>query len=116
MKKWKCSGCGYIHDGEEVCDTCPKCGAKADKFEALDQAKADLIERSRLEDFLFLCGGHVVDLPLVLLRVFLNFFLCRVAFVFAQNLVFLGLVGVLLCVAANVADGDAGFFGKLLQT
>lgn len=47
MKKWKCEVCGYIHDGDEVCDTCPKCGAAAEKFEALDQAKADLIERSR---------------------------------------------------------------------
>jgi len=47
MKKWKCEVCGYIHDGEDVCDLCPKCGAAAEKFEALDQAKADLIERSR---------------------------------------------------------------------
>jgi rubredoxin len=47
MKKWKCEVCGYIHDGEDVCDSCPKCGAGADKFEALDQTKADLIERSR---------------------------------------------------------------------
>jgi len=47
MKKWKCGVCGYIHDGDEVCDVCPKCGAAAEKFEPLDQAKADLIERSR---------------------------------------------------------------------
>ena len=47
MKKWKCSVCGYIHDGDEVCESCPKCGAPAEKFEELEQAKADLIERSR---------------------------------------------------------------------
>ncbi len=47
MKKWKCSVCGYIHDGDEVCEACPKCGAPAEKIELLDQAKADLIERSR---------------------------------------------------------------------
>ncbi len=47
MKKWKCKACGYIHDGDEVCDRCPKCGAPAEQFEELEAAKADLIERSR---------------------------------------------------------------------
>ena len=47
VKKWKCGVCGYIHDGEEIGGVCPKCGAAAEKFELLDQAKADLIERSR---------------------------------------------------------------------
>ena len=47
MKKWKCEVCGYIHDGDEVCDTCPKCGAPAAKFTALDETQANLIERSR---------------------------------------------------------------------
>lgn len=47
MKKWKCEVCGYIHDGDEVCSACPKCGAPAEKFMALDEAAATLIERSR---------------------------------------------------------------------
>ena len=46
MKKWKCV-CGYIHDGEEVCAECPKCGAPAEKFTELDEAAGTLIERSR---------------------------------------------------------------------
>jgi len=46
MKKWKCI-CGYIHDGDEVCGTCPKCGAKGSDFTALDEAAANLVERSR---------------------------------------------------------------------
>lgn len=46
MKKWKCV-CGYIHDGNEVCDICPKCGAKASDFTELDEAAAKMIERSR---------------------------------------------------------------------
>ncbi len=36
MKKWKCEVCGYIHDGDEVCDKCPKCGVSAEKFQALE--------------------------------------------------------------------------------
>ena len=47
MKKWKCDVCGYIHDGDEAPAQCPKCGASAEKFTALDQKAADLVERSR---------------------------------------------------------------------
>ena len=47
MKKWKCEVCGYIHDGDEVCEACPKCGAPAEKFTLLDEKAAALIERSR---------------------------------------------------------------------
>jgi len=46
MKKWKCI-CGYIHDGDEVCAICPKCGAKGVDFTVLDEATAKLVERSR---------------------------------------------------------------------
>ena len=46
MKKWKCV-CGYIHDGDEVCASCPKCGAPGSSFTELDEAAATLVERSR---------------------------------------------------------------------
>ncbi len=32
MKKWECTVCGYIHEGEEPPDKCPVCGADKDKF------------------------------------------------------------------------------------
>jgi len=32
MKKWKCSVCNYIHEGEEPPEKCPICGADRDKF------------------------------------------------------------------------------------
>ena len=32
MKKWKCTVCGYIHEGDEAPDKCPVCGAGKDKF------------------------------------------------------------------------------------
>jgi rubrerythrin len=32
MKKWKCTICGYIHNGDEPPDTCPICGAFREKF------------------------------------------------------------------------------------
>ena len=46
MKKWKCV-CGYIHDGDQAPDQCPKCGAPKEKFTLLDDKAAELVERSR---------------------------------------------------------------------
>jgi len=36
-KLWKCSICGYIHQGESAPLSCPKCGASQDKFHLLDE-------------------------------------------------------------------------------
>lgn len=47
MKKWKCSVCGYVHDGDAPPAKCPKCGAAAEKFTELDEKAANLVERSR---------------------------------------------------------------------
>jgi rubredoxin/uncharacterized membrane protein len=33
MKKWKCTVCGYIHEGDTPPEACPLCKAPADKFE-----------------------------------------------------------------------------------
>ena len=59
LKRWKCEGCGYIHDGDEAPAECPKCGASADRFALMDDAASDLVERSRRSNALH-C--HVVDL------------------------------------------------------
>ena len=32
MKKWECTVCGYIHEGEEPPEICPVCGADRSKF------------------------------------------------------------------------------------
>ncbi len=32
MKKWQCTVCGYIHEGDEPPDECPVCGADRSKF------------------------------------------------------------------------------------
>ncbi len=31
--RWRCSMCGYIHEGPEPPRWCPLCGAERDKFE-----------------------------------------------------------------------------------
>jgi rubredoxin len=38
---WKCSVCGFVHEGEDAPAVCPKCGAPKEKFVKLsdDDAK-----------------------------------------------------------------------------
>jgi hypothetical protein len=47
MKIWKCGVCGYLHDGEEAPENCPKCGAPREKFEALTPEATELVSKSR---------------------------------------------------------------------
>jgi uncharacterized membrane protein len=51
VKKWKCTVCGYIHEGDEPPEKCPVCGADRSKFielvseeKAEEKPKIDLIE------------------------------------------------------------------------
>ena len=40
MKKWECTVCGYIHEGDTPPDICPVCGAGAEYFkEIVDEAE-----------------------------------------------------------------------------
>ena len=32
MKKFVCSVCGYVHEGDAAPEKCPQCGVPADKF------------------------------------------------------------------------------------
>lgn len=43
---WKCTVCGYIHDGENPPEACPKCGAPAEKFTALTDEEAQKVYAS----------------------------------------------------------------------
>jgi len=44
---FKCTACGYIHDGETAPAACPKCGAPAEKLDAVANDAAVMIEKSR---------------------------------------------------------------------
>jgi rubredoxin len=47
MKKlWKCAVCGYIHEGENAPDICPKCGAPKEKFAELSSEDVEKIYKS----------------------------------------------------------------------
>lgn len=45
-KLWKCSVCGYIHEGDQAPEACPKCGAPKEKFIQLSDEEAEKIYKS----------------------------------------------------------------------
>ena len=40
MKKWQCTVCKYIHEGDEPPEKCPICGVPASKFILLEEGEA----------------------------------------------------------------------------
>lgn len=46
MKLFRCEVCGYVYEGEEKIDSCPKCGAPAEKHVALSEEDAAKIYSS----------------------------------------------------------------------
>lgn len=52
MKKWKCTVCGYVHEGDEPPEVCPVCGADRSLFELVEEtppsgehAQAEKVEK-----------------------------------------------------------------------
>jgi rubredoxin len=49
---WRCTICGYIHDGDAAPGECPRCGSPSDKFTAIPEDKVKLIHRARVTNAL----------------------------------------------------------------
>lgn len=43
VKKWRCTLCGYIHEGPEPPDECPICGASSEAFEEVVEEEKHII-------------------------------------------------------------------------
>ncbi len=43
---WKCSNCGFLHEGDEAPDICPKCGVSKDKYVALSEEDGEKVYTS----------------------------------------------------------------------
>ncbi len=41
MAKWRCTVCGYIHEGDQPPEICPVCKQPADKFEKVEEPKTN---------------------------------------------------------------------------
>lgn len=42
MKFWRCTVCGWLHEGDNPPEHCPRCGTPAEKFELVDMSEYDL--------------------------------------------------------------------------
>ena len=40
MAKWRCSVCGYIHEGDAAPEKCPQCSVPAEKFVKVEEQPA----------------------------------------------------------------------------
>ena len=51
-KKWRCTVCGYVHEGPEAPELCPVCKAKKDKFTELAEegGKLEFVTEHKLGD------------------------------------------------------------------
>lgn len=39
--KFRCTVCGYVHEGDAAPESCPQCGVGPEKFELVDETKMD---------------------------------------------------------------------------
>lgn len=49
MKKWRCTVCNYIHEGEKPPEKCPVCGADKSKFVEVSDEEAKQIQEAKSE-------------------------------------------------------------------
>ncbi len=102
--KWRCTVCGYIHEGDEPPDLCPVCGAGSEKFVPVEEAKVSL-----LQDMIKTFQPHAVmaHFPSALLPTLVLF--VAIALVFGQGsfetAAFYLLVVVLLSAPATLVTG-----------
>ena len=52
MSLWKCQVCGFVFEGLEAPDKCPKCGAPKEQFKQLSEQEVQLVLRSRKTNYL----------------------------------------------------------------
>jgi rubredoxin len=67
MKKlWKCEVCGYIHQGDEAPEKCPKCLVPKDKFNVLsDEDTKKVYDSDRTNDIhakMIALAGEMIEL------------------------------------------------------
>ncbi len=102
--KWRCTVCGYVHDGDEPPDLCPVCGVATEKFVPVEAAKVSLVQ-DMIETFQpHAVAAHFPNalVPTLLLFVAIAFLSGKYTF---DTAAFYLLVVVLFTVPATLATG-----------
>ncbi|MFT5698494.1 MAG: rubrerythrin [Desulforhopalus sp.] len=60
-RRWRCTVCGYIHQGEEAPDKCPMCGADKKLFVEVDAEGKSLAGEEDVEAATIVSGGSGVE-------------------------------------------------------
>jgi uncharacterized membrane protein len=64
VKQWRCTVCGYIHEGEEPPEICPVCGADRSKFvEIVPEEKTDEKTTAKIDPIEPETEAKVADAP-----------------------------------------------------
>jgi uncharacterized membrane protein/RNA polymerase subunit RPABC4/transcription elongation factor Spt4 len=64
VKKWRCTVCGYIHEGEEPPEICPVCGADRSKFvEIVDEENDEKKSKTKIDPLKPETEANVSDAP-----------------------------------------------------
>ena len=64
MKKWECTVCGYIHEGEEPPEICPVCGADRSKFvEIVAEENGEKKSKTKIDSLEPETEANVADAP-----------------------------------------------------
>ena len=64
MKKWRCTVCGYIHEGEEPPEICPVCGADRSKFvEIVAEENGEKKSKTKIDSLEPETEANVADAP-----------------------------------------------------
>jgi uncharacterized membrane protein len=64
VKKWRCTVCGYIHEGEKPPETCPVCGADRSKFvEIVDEESGEQKSKTKIDPLEPETKAKVTDAP-----------------------------------------------------
>jgi uncharacterized membrane protein len=64
VKKWRCTVCGYIHEGEEPPEICPVCGADRSKFvEIVAEENGEKKSKTKIDSLEPETEAKVADIP-----------------------------------------------------
>jgi len=57
MRTWRCTVCGYLHEGDEPPECCPICDARKDEFELIEETPVELTVQNDIRTVVIVGNG-----------------------------------------------------------